>query len=319
MAWGEIVPAGETITRNRINYVNFNQLRSFYAVARELSFTKAAELLCIGQPTVTTQVKALEETYNLQLFVRGPSDLTLTDAGEALLTVARQIFSLEERAHSLLNTVGNQFAGRLHIGTVGPFFVMKQLSKYIDRYPLMHVTVESANSDSIYQKLLNYEVDVGIIGSDYSDPRLDLVCLGKHEVVIAVPVSHPWAHRSQVNIEELDGQRLIMREKGSMTRRALEEVLAANSIRPNVVMELPRDSVLEATAAGLGLGIISNFEFSRDQRLRTLSIARYSPCTRSFAACLKERRTLPSIDAFMKMSSELVAQSLDADCSNNKS
>ena len=296
------MPTGETTARNKLNYVNFNQLRSFYAVARELSFTKAADLLCIGQPTVTTQVKALEETYNLQLFVRGPNDLTLTDAGEALLTVARQIFSLEERAHSLLKTVGNQFAGRLHIGTVGPFFVMKLLSSYIDLYPLMHVTLESANSDSIYQKLLSYEVDVGIIGSDYNDPRLDLVCLGKHEVVIAVPVSHPWAHRSQLNIEELDGQRLILREKGSMTRRALEDVLTANNIRPNVVMELSRDSVLEATAAGLGLGIISDFEFSRDPRFTTLSIAQHRPFTRSFAACLKERRTLLPIDAFMKMS-----------------
>lgn len=296
------MPIGE-IARNKLNYVNFNQLRSFYAVARELSFTKAADLLCIGQPTVTTQVKALEETYNLQLFVRGPNELTLTDAGEALLTVAKQIFSLEERAHSLLNTVGNQFAGRMHIGTVGPFFVMKLLSSYIDRFPLMHVTLESANSDAVYQKLLNYEVDVGVIGSDYNDPRLDLICLGKHEVLIAVPVGHPWAHRDHLNVEELDGQRLIMREKGSMTRRAVEDVLLATNIRPNVVMELSRDSVLEATAAGLGLGIISDFEFSRDERLRTLSIANHRPFTRSYAACLKERRAIPSIDAFMHMSS----------------
>jgi aminoethylphosphonate catabolism LysR family transcriptional regulator len=295
------LPIGEA-ARNRLNYVNFNQLRSFYAVARESSFTKAAELLCIGQPTVTTQVKTLEETYNLQLFVRGPNELKLTDAGEALLAVAKQIFSLEERAHSLLNTVGNQFAGRMHIGTVGPLFVMKLLSSYIDRFPLMHVTLESANSDTVYQKLLNYEVDVGVLGSDYNDPRLDLVCLGKHEVVIAIPVGHPWTHRKQLNVEELDGQRLIMREKGSMTRRALEEVLAINNIRPNVVMELSRDSVLEATAAGLGLGIISDFEFSRDDRLRALSIAEYQPYTRSYVACLKERSSIPSIDAFVRMS-----------------
>ena len=183
-----------------------------------------------------------------------------------------------------------------------PVFVMKLLSSYIDRFPLMHVTLESANSDTVYQKLLNYEVDVGVLGSDYNDPRLDLVCLGKHEVVIAIPVGHPWTHRKQLNVEELDGQRLIMREKGSMTRRALEEVLAINNIRPNVVMELSRDSVLEATAAGLGLGIISDFEFSRDDRLRALSIAEYQPYTRSYVACLKERSFIPSIDSFVRMS-----------------
>ena len=102
-----------------------------------------------------------------------------------------------------------------------------------------------------------------------------------------------------------------------MTRRALEEVLAAQNIRPNIVMELPRDSVLEATAAGLGLGIVSNSEFSRDHRLRTLSIAQHRPFTRSFSACLKERRSLPSIDAFMKMSSELLAETI-SDGSNQE-
>lgn len=295
---------------NKLHFVNFSQLRSFYAVGRELSFTKAAELLCIGQPTVTTQVRALEETYDVQLFLRSPRGLKLTDAGEALLTVARQIFSLEEQAVGILRAQGSQISGKLHVGTVGPFFVMELLSAFHGKYPLMQVFLESGNSDLVYNKLLNYEVDVAIIGRDYDDPRLDLIQLGRHEVIVFVNKDHPWGGRQQIDLDELDGQRMIFREPGSMTRRALEEVLARNKVRPNVVMEIPRDGVREAVAAGLGAGIVSRTEFLPDDRLTPLAIADHKPFTESYAACLKQRQELRPIDAFMKL---VRAQSVPAE------
>ena len=286
---------------NKLHFVNFSQLRSFYAVARELSFTKAAELLHIGQPTVTTQVKALEETYDVQLFLRSPRGLKLTDAGEALLTVARQIFSLEDQAVGILQAEGNQISGKLRVGTVGPFFVMKLLSAFNAKYPLMQVFLESGNSDLVYGKLLDYEVDVAIIGRDYEDPRLDLVQLGRHEVIIFVNKDHPWGGRQEIELEELDGQRLIVREPGSMTRRALEAVLDQNRVRPKVVMEISRDAVREAVAAGLGAGVVSSAEFVPDGRLTPLPISDHKPFTESYAACLKLRRALRPINAFMQL------------------
>lgn len=297
---------------NKLHFVNFSQLRSFYAVGRELSFTKAAELLCIGQPTVTTQVKTLEETYNVQLFLRSPRGLKLTDAGEALLTVARQIFSLEEQAVGILRAEGNQISGKLRVGTVGPFFVMELLSAFHAQYPLVQVSLESGNSDLIYNKLLNYEVDVAIIGRDYEDARLDLVHLGSHEVMIFVNRDHPWGGRQQIDLEELDGQRMIFREPGSMTRRALEVVLEQQRIRPNVVMEIPRDGVREAVAFGLGAGIVSKTEFQPDDRLTPLTIADHKPFTQSFATCLKGRQTLRPIQAFMSLVTERAANAQKA-------
>ncbi|MBX3566762.1 MAG: LysR family transcriptional regulator [Rhizobiaceae bacterium] len=286
---------------SKLHFVNFSQLRSFYAVGRELSFTKAAELLHIGQPTVTTQVKALEETYDVQLFLRSPRGLRLTDAGEALLTVARQIFSLEEQAVGILSAEGNQVSGKLRVGTVGPFFVMNLLSAFHTRYPLMQVFLESGNSDVVYNKLLNYEVDVAIIGRDYDDPRLDAIHLGRHEVIIFVHRDHPWGGRQHIDLAELDGQRMISREQGSMTRRALEDRLDQYRVRPNVVMEVPRDAVREAVAAGLGAGIVSITEFVPDDRLTALRVADHKPFTESYAVCLKVRRSLRPIDAFMQL------------------
>ena len=286
---------------DRLRYVNFNQLRSFYAVALELNFTKAAELLSIGQPTVTTQVKELEEAYDVQLFHRTPNGLELTDVGTALLSLARQKFALEDRAHTLLTSTGNTYAGRLHIGTVGPFFVMDILSEYSEKFPLVRVSVESGNSDAIYQRLLNYEVDVAILGMDYQDHKLESVNLGHHEITIIVNQSHVWAGRSAIDLAELDGQKMIYREQGSMTRRALEEQLAAKMIRPNVVMELARDSVVEAVMAGLGAGIIAKEELSPLSQLTQLRIRDDTPYTHSYAVCLKERLGITPIQVFMNL------------------
>jgi aminoethylphosphonate catabolism LysR family transcriptional regulator len=289
------------LVARKLNFVNFSQLRSFYAVARELSFTKAAELLCIGQPTVTTQVKALEETYDVQLFLRSPRGLKLTDEGEALLTVARQIFSLEEQAVGILCAEGNHTSGKLRVGTVGPFFVMELLSAFHAKYPLVQVSLESGNSDAIYNRLVSYDVDVAIIGRDYDDPRLDLVQLGRHEVIVFVYRDHPWAGRKHIELGELDGQRMIFREPGSMTRHALEQVLDRQRVRPHVVMEIPRDGVREAVAAGLGAGIVSKTEFQPDNRFVGLPISDQKVFTESFATCLKARRSLRPIQAFMEL------------------
>ncbi len=285
----------------RLKYVNFNQLRSFYASARELNFTKAAEWLNIGQPTVTTQVKTLEETFDVRLFNRSPRGLELTESGAALMTIARQIFALEDRAYTLLTSTGNNYAGKLHIGTVGPFFVMDLLSEYTDRFPLIRVSMESGNSDTMYQRLLNYELDVAILGRDYEDRKLDIIRLGRHEVSIIVNKSHAWAGRESIELEELDGQRLIFREQGSMTRQALEEQMAARNVRPNIVMELARDSVVEAVAAGLGAGTISTEELPKDDRLSHLRIRKHTPFTHSYAACLRERSSITPVQVFMDM------------------
>lgn len=297
-----------SVPNRKLNFVNFSQLRSFYAVARESSVTKAADLLNIGQPTVTTQVKGLEETFGVQLFNRTPRKITMTSEGERLYEIARQIFSLEEQAVELLSSHSSNPAGKLRIGTVGPFFVMDILAQLYREYPLIQVFLESGNSDQVYEKLLDYQVDVAITGSYIADPRLEQIKLGWHEVVLLVHSDHPWASRKSVAVHECDGQRMIMRETGSMTRRKFEETLQAAGVRPNVVMELSRDALREAVKAGLGMGIISMDEIIPDPTLRVLSIAGTPPVTESYAICLKERKSVSGVKLFMELVNEAVAR-----------
>ena len=296
-----------SLNSRNLKYVNFSQLRSFYAVAKESSVTKAAELLNIGQPTVTTQVKGLEDTFGVQLFNRAPRQITLTAEGENLFEIARQIFALEEQAVELLTAHEANVYGKLRVGTVGPHFVMDILALFYEKYPLMQLFLESGNSKQIYEMLLDYKIDVAITGSRIADPRLEQIQLGSHDVVILVNSNHPWSARETVSARECDGQRLILREKGSMTRQKFEETLSTAGVRLNVVMELSRDALQAAVKAGLGAGVVSRAEVFPEDGLHFLSLSDANPQTESYAACLKERSNVRAVNNFMDVVREFLA------------
>jgi aminoethylphosphonate catabolism LysR family transcriptional regulator len=288
----------------RLPFVNFNQLRSFYAVAQEMSFTKAAKVLHIGQPTLTVQVRALEERYSVELFVRSGRGLALSPTGQALFEIAKQIFLYEEQAVDLLRSTGDAAVGQLRVGTVGPFFVMKLLARYRERHPLVQVRVESDNSDGVIRKILDSVTDVAVTGSVLDDPRLYASHLGSHEIVIFVNRAHPWSQLKSIKLRQLDGQPMILREAGSMTRSAFEATLDAHGIKPNVGMEVPREAVREAVAEGLGIGIVSEPEFRADDNLQVLRISDHPSFTHSYVVCLRSRRFAKPINAFVELAEQ---------------
>ncbi len=282
----------------KLAFVNFNQLRSFYAVAQEMSFTKAALLLHIGQPTLTVQVKQLEENYGVELFIRSSKGLQLSETGMALFAVARQIFELEEQAVDLLCSTGEAVSGSIRIGTVGPFFVMKLLAKFTQRYPLVQVSIDSDNSDGVLRKILDSSTDAAITGSIINDARLYSRHLGSHEILVFVNSSHPWALLDSIKLAQLDGQRMIMRERGSMTRTAFEKELTQHRVNPKIVMEVSRDAVREAVMEGLGIGIVSQAEYRSHDNLHVLHISDHKSFTHSYVVCLRSRRGAKAIAAF---------------------
>lgn len=292
---------GEREADRRLPFVNFNQLRSFYAVAQEMSFTKAAKLLNIGQPTLTVQVRALEERYEVELFLRSARGLQLSTTGRALFDIARQIFHHEEQAVQLLRSTDGQVAGQLRVGTVGPFFVMKLLAQFRRAFPLVQVRLDSDNSEGVMRKILDGVTDVAITGSRSDDPRLYTSRLGTHEVKVFVNRHHPWARLDAVKLLQLDGQPMIMREVGSMTRNALEATLEANGVRPLTVMDVPRDAVREAVLEGLGIGIVSEAEFRDHPDLHLLRISDHPSFTQSYVICLNARRFARPINAFLEL------------------
>jgi aminoethylphosphonate catabolism LysR family transcriptional regulator len=277
-----------------------------------MSFTRAARWLHIGQPTLTVQVKALEERYGVELFVRSARALELSPVGRALFEITKQIFFFEEQAVSLLGASGDAVAGTLRVGSVGPYFVMRLLAAFQDRYPLVQIGVDSDHSDGVVRKVLDSTTDVAITGSTPEDPRLFSHLLGRHEVVLFVNAAHPWAGLEQIELRRLDGQRLVVREPGSMTRSVFERCLDAHGVRPRIVMELARDAVREAVFEGLGIGIVSASEFRAHEALRVIRIADHPVHTHAWLVCLRARRALNPIAAFVDLAIAQTAAGVDA-------
>jgi LysR family transcriptional regulator, low CO2-responsive transcriptional regulator len=271
--------------------LNHAQLKAFHAVAEEGGFSAAARRLGVTQPAVTVQVKALEAHYQVELFYRRSRKAILTALGLELHELTRRMFALERQADALLQVEGGLERGRLDIAADGPFRIMPLIRAIRGQLPGLRVTVRTGNSAFVRRALLDYEAELGVLSEDATDERFTVLSSNRHAVVLMIPTGHPWARRSRVEIVELQGEPMILRERGSATRRRFEDALAQAGVAPEIVLEIgSRESVREAVAAGLGLGVIQEPELRDDPRIATATIGGAEITAGEFIICLAERR-----------------------------
>ena len=285
-------------------------LRSFFAVARHHGFTAGARALHVSQPTVTAQVRALEETYAIELFTRRGRNVALTAAGEALYGIAERIFEQEEEALALLQNTGELRAGRLRVGAVGPYHVMEMLAAFHARHPAIDLAVSLGNSEQIVAGLLDRSTDVAVLAQYAHDARLHFVPFRSHRVVLFVPKGHRLARQRGVRLAELASEPMIVREPGSTTRKAMEDALRNAGVSPPIAMEIgSREAVREAVIRGLGIAAVSEIEFVPDPRLQMVPILDADVETHAHVACLIERRDARVVAAFYDVVHALLATS----------
>ena len=279
--------------------MRLTQLRSFYAVARMGSFTKAAEQLHVSQPTITTQVRFLEESYKVELFHRSGRRVQLTPLGEQLMRLAQQIFSLEADAVSLLADAGELRTGHLRVAAVGPYHVTQMLADFNAHYPDIKVNVSTGNSQDVLDRLLDYRADVGVLAQLVEDERFLSVPFGRHPVGIFTASSHRFARRRSIRLAELQDERMILREEGSTTRKALELALGAAGVTVEPVMEISsREMIREAVSQGIGIAAVSTVEYVPGPGLHLVGISDAQIFTYAHILCLAERRSMRMVKAF---------------------
>jgi aminoethylphosphonate catabolism LysR family transcriptional regulator len=273
----------------------------------------ASRVLNVGQPTITSQVRALEALYDVELFHRRGRTVALTDAGRALFLITQRIMSLEEDARDLLNAYGGFHTGDLKVGAVGPYHATEMLSAFRARYPGVRLSVTVGNSREMVQRLLDYSADVAVLAHVEDDPRVFALPYSRHPVVVFVNTDHPWARRRAIRIEELEGQAVVLREVGSTTRLAFEDALARAGVRIDPVMEIgSREAVWMAVARGIGIGVVSDIEFIPHPALRTVRILNAEIYTTAHVNCLAERKDSRLIRAFFDVARQLKGRSVRA-------
>ncbi|MBI5751326.1 MAG: LysR family transcriptional regulator [Hydrogenophilales bacterium] len=253
------------------------RLQVFYTVAKQLSFTKAAELLYMTQPAVTFQVKQLEEHFNTRLFERSHSKITLTPAGEVALEYAERILSLSSEMDTRLGELTGQISGTLLVGastTIAEYMLPRLLGDFKAQYPYVHARLMVANSESIEAKIADHTLDVGLIEAPSHHPQLmSHVCCEDELVAICSP-KHQVAQYPSITPAQLAELPYVSRESGSGTREVVDDYFRKNGLQPedlHIVMELgSREAIKGAVEAGLGIAIVSRATILKEIKLGDL-------------------------------------------------
>ncbi|WP_062266152.1 LysR substrate-binding domain-containing protein [Endozoicomonas arenosclerae] len=281
--------------------MKFSQLRSFHAVATTGSFTAASNKLHISQPTITAQVRELENHYNVQLFRRRRSNNQLTETGQALLQVSRMMLELERKAKEILTHEGKLVTGTLRVGAVAPFYLMEILAVFNEQYPGIKVVVETGGSDFITEKVLKGELDVGMIAYLEPDKRLTTLKYREQGLVLMVPNNSPLANSPEIKLEDLNGINLIYREPGSSTRKLYEQAFHQRQIKPKVVMEISsREGVREAVVQGLGSAFVAVSEYQPHRNIRAVNVSDMTLMSNSYVICANAQKDTPVTRAFIE-------------------
>ncbi len=244
--------------------MNVSQLRTFVAVVDHGSFSEAARALGISQPAVTMQVQALEADIAATLLDRGYRKVALTEAGQALLPHARKVLAEIDDARGAIDMVSSTVSGRLTVAastTPGQYLLPRLLGGFLKTYPEVGVTLRVYDSTDVVAHVESGEADLGMTGAEVHGARVVYERLGSDDLTLICPPDHPLASHGPVSFSEITGELFIVREEGSGTRMAVEEVIRRGGVDPadlDVVMELgTNEAIVSAVEGGMGLGIVS--------------------------------------------------------------
>ena len=220
--------------------MNLKQLEAFYLVVKKKSFTRAAEDLNVTQPAVTIQVKSLEKSLNLRLLQQVGRKIQLTESGEFLYQYAEKIFDLVSDANEKMRDFKKLMRGTLRIGTTKNYarYIMPSLlSEFQRRFPGIKVVLDEGNSEDMAKSVLEKKNELALISQLNLDRKIKSLFFSTVEFVLVVSPEHRFSHRKSVSLRELNGEPVILREKGSGSRAAILRKFQEYGIWPSVIIE----------------------------------------------------------------------------------
>lgn len=286
--------------------VTLRQLKIFEAVARHLSFSRAAEELHLTQPAVSMQVKSLEEAVGLPLTEQVGKKIHMTDAGNELAGHARRIAELLREADEALAAMKGLRGGKLNIGLVSSakYFAPRLLTAFRATYPDAELRLTVSNREEIVRQLSDSEIDLAIMGRPPQEFVTVSEAFADNPLVFVAAPDHPLARLKRIDPKRLTEETFLIRETGSGTRAAMEAYLAEKGIVPNKTVEMTSsETIKQAVMAGMGIAFIS--ERTIGLELATGNIASLSvvgtPVMRQWHVVhLAEKRLLPMPQAFRR-------------------
>ena len=291
--------------------MELHQLRYFVAVAEERHFTRAAARLGVAQPSVSSQVRKLEVELGGALFHRDPAGVDLTQAGEVLLPLARQVLDDVDDALAQVREVGALGRGRLAVGatpSLSTGLLAAALAGFHTAYPGVAVSLFEEGSGGLVERLESGEIELALVILPLHQARLTTHPLASEELVLVTAPDHPFAGREDVEVGELRDLPLVMFRGGYDLRTATFTACSAAGFEPVLVTEGGEmDGVLALVGAGLGAAVVPSIVAATRTDLATIRFR--PPSLRRTIGVARRRDRAPSraATAFMSEIEDLVS------------
>jgi DNA-binding transcriptional LysR family regulator len=295
--------------------MDFGQIEAFTQVATHNSFSRAAEVLQLTQPSITARIQALERELGEELFERGGRGVKLTDAGRVFLPYVEHILQLLQEGRDAVEEVRNVQLGSLRLGsaiTISTYVLPGILHQFCQEFPGVDVVIRTGRSEQVLNMLVSDEVQVGIIRS-LSAPDIESIPLYDDEIVLVANPEHRFAQTAGATIAEAAREPIVLFDRGSSYYGMIHDLFRKAAVIPNVAMEL--DS-LEATKRmveqGLGIALVPIATVQREIDagvLVRIPLTDVQPIKRPISLVYrKNRKRSRTVQAFIDMMADAYAK-----------
>ena len=281
------------------------QLKVFQAVARHLSFSRAAEELHLTQPAVSAQIRELEGHAGLPLFERVGKRIYLTAAGAELVAHSRSIIQLFREAEEAMDRLKGVAGGRLNVAVIsaGDYFFPRVLAEFARRHPgvALHLTVH--NREELLRQLADNQTDLAVMVRPPDGADTVAEAFAPHAYVIVAPPAHPLASARQIPFERLKQEPFIVREQGSDTWNSMRDAFGDRLVDLSIAMEIrSNETIKQAVIAGMGLSFLSSHAIALDLRVGNLVVLDVAgfPHMRHWYVVHRRNKRLPPVAVAFK-------------------
>ncbi len=244
--------------------IDLKKIETFLRCAETLNISDAAKQSHMTQPSVSAQIRSLETDLNVELFTRSTSGLRLTEEGRLLLPWAHRVSNETRNLLAMMSSIKTDVVGELRIGcstTSGKYVLPQMAGRFCQHFPRIRVIIQACTPEDIMLKLLDGDIQVGVLSREINDENLDLQEFFRDKIVLVVPANHRWASRKLIEPAELLEEPFIIREETSGTRRVLLSELSKFDIGLddlNVFMQIGNsEAIVRTIAAGYGISFVS--------------------------------------------------------------
>jgi DNA-binding transcriptional LysR family regulator len=282
------------------------QLKVFESVARNLSFSRAAEELHLTQPAVSTQIKKLQEHAGLPLFEQLGKKIHLTPAGQEMLHSGRAIIQQFAEMELAMAQFKGVAGGKLNVSVIsaGDYFFPRLLVDFARRHAGVTLNFGVCNREELLAQLADNLTDLAIMVRPPTDMDTLNEPFAPHPYVIVAAAGHPLAGRRRIPVSRLAREPFVVRERGSDTWNSMQEGFGAHLARLNIAMEIKStETIKQAVMAGMGVSFLSAHTISRELRsgsLVTLDVQGFPLMLNWYVVHRRNKRLPPVALAFKR-------------------